>query len=408
MISINGKKWDKLRLKDVETFLKEVDDDETFFIEYKTEDIRNEQVTKEIAAFANSFGGYLFLGVDNTKNIVGCSLEKWSELKINTVICNGISPMPQFEIKKFKLNNSKLLFVIRVEEGKMPPYINNSGKVYQRVSSSSSPIKDANTLNNLYLKKQNNIKSMEDKLYYPEISGEIPNNLCGYIDFGFSLTVRNIEKIYKQLDNMNADQISEILKKYDSNYSISKVGYSVCISIGESSMRMGDKKIPTLAGLSNFMEILSDGSFRCRILITSDADSNIGNITSITYIFTLFADIYKNIFGDKLIKNFIEAYHYEKLTVLQLFQPKIILSGTEERLKRFNDYYTNHIMKYGNNLIISNNRVPLTGFWKIDKFTFETNKIKFDSENLYEELFHTCYHLLGYVDKLPQENNQDK
>ena len=69
MININGKEWNKLKLKDIEKFLLYVEDDETFFIEFKDENIRNTQLTKELSAFANSYGGYLFLGVDDSKNI---------------------------------------------------------------------------------------------------------------------------------------------------------------------------------------------------------------------------------------------------------------------------------------------------------------------------------------------------
>ena len=41
MININNKLWSKLRLYDIEKFLKTIEDDETFFLEFKTEDIRN-------------------------------------------------------------------------------------------------------------------------------------------------------------------------------------------------------------------------------------------------------------------------------------------------------------------------------------------------------------------------------
>src|SRR5699024_4758207 len=101
---------------------------------------------------------YLFLGVDDSKKVVGCT-NVWSELRINNVICNGISPMIQFDIKKFNVSKSKKLFVIKVEEGVNPPYITSDGYLYHRVSSSSDRIKDSNTLNNLYLKSQNNIKN---------------------------------------------------------------------------------------------------------------------------------------------------------------------------------------------------------------------------------------------------------
>ena len=79
MININNKIWDKLRLKDIEKYLDTIDDDETFFIEFKEENIRNTQLTKEISAFANSFGGYILLGVNDSKKIVGCS-NIWTEL----------------------------------------------------------------------------------------------------------------------------------------------------------------------------------------------------------------------------------------------------------------------------------------------------------------------------------------
>lgn len=221
MININNKIWDKLRLKDIEKYLDTIDDDETFFIEFKEENIRNTQLTKEISAFANSFGGYILLGINDSKKIVGCS-NIWTELKINTIICNGISPTPHFDIKKFDLKNSKKLYIIKVEEGTNPPYITNDGYIYHRVSSSSDRVKDANTLNNLYLRNQNNIKKIEDKIYIQEISGTIPNNLCGYIDFGFSLTSKNIEKTKEKVRKADIEKISEKLKDYKQKYSIWK------------------------------------------------------------------------------------------------------------------------------------------------------------------------------------------
>ncbi len=397
MININNKIWDKLRLKDIEKYLDTIDDDETFFIEFKEENIRNTQLTKEISAFANSFGGYILLGVNDSKKIVGCS-NIWTELKINTIICNGISPTPHFDIKKFNLKNSKKLYIIKVEEGTNPPYITNDGYIYHRVSSSSDRVKDANTLNNLYLRNQNNIKKIEDKIYIPEISGTIPNNLCGYIDFGFSLTSKNIEKTKEKVRKADIEKISEKLKDYKQKYSISKVGYSLSITIGEPIMKMGDNPILTTGGLSNFMEILPDGSFRCRIIICSETDSSIAYISLITMIHSLFKEIYAIVFGNNFVSNFIEAKKYEKLTVLKLFQPKIAVTGESKYVEKFNKLFNDHIMKYGNNIIVNNNRIPLNGFINIDKSLFDLNKVKFNNDNLYGQLFYTSYFLLGYID----------
>lgn len=400
MININGKQWNNLRLKDVEKFLKTIDDDETFFIEFKSEDIRNAKLTKEISAFANSFGGYIFLGVDNYKNIIGCS-NKWSELKINTIICNGISPTPQFDIKKFKIDDCKNLFIIKVEEGTNPPYITNGGQIYQRVSSSSDQIKDSYTLNNLYQKSINNVKKIEDKLYISPITGIMPNNLCGYIDFGFSLISKNIEKTIEKIDKADINKISEILKNKNQKYSISKVGYSLSISVGDISLSNGQEKMLVNGGLTNFMEILSDGSFRCRIILFSEQNSSIVSITSVVTLYSLFSEIYKSIFGESFIKNFIEAKKYEKLNVIKLFQPKIITNIDDECKIIFDNYYKEHLKKYGNNIIVNSNRVPLSGFLTLDKSAFELNKVKFNSENLYSQLFHTNYFLLGYFDEFP-------
>lgn len=397
MININNKIWDKLRLKDIEKYLDTIDDDETFFIEFKEENIRNTQLTKEISAFANSFGGYILLGVNDSKKIVGCS-NIWTELKINTIICNGISPIPHFDIKKFDLKNSKKLYIIKVEEGTNPPYITNDGYIYHRVSSSSDRVKDANTLNNLYLRNQNNIKKIEDKIYIQEISGTIPNNLCGYIDFGFSLTSKNIEKTKEKVRKADIEKISEKVKDYKQKYSISKVGYSLSITIGEPIMKMGDNPILTTGGLSNFMEILPDGSFRCRIIICSETDSSIAYISLITMIHSLFKEIYAIVFGNNFVSNFIEAKKYEKLTVLKLFQPKIAVTGESKYVEKFNKLFNDHIIKYGNNIIANNNRIPLNGFINIDKSLFDLNKVKFNNDNLYGQLFYTSYFLLGYID----------
>lgn len=403
MININGKDWKKVRKKDIEKFLATIEDDETFFVEFKTEDIRNEQLTKEISAFSNSYGGYVFLGVDDSKNIVGCN--KWNELRINTVIYNGISPIPKFDIRKFKLENSKKLYIIKIEEGIVPPYVTNAGKIYQRISSSSDPIKDSFVLNTLYNKKENYIRELENKLYIEPIQGQEINNLCGYIDFGFGIVTRDIGKIYECIDNTKYDKIVSILKEEKNDYNITRVGYSICISIGKSTARRGEQSVLIQSGVNNFMEIMSDGSFRCRILFVSEPDNNIANISPIVYIFSLFKEIYSSVFGEKFINNFIEAFKYEKLTVLKQFNPKYIVSGKEKYKNLYDEYYSEHIAKYGNNIIMTNNRIPLNSFMKIDKSVFDFYKKKFNSENLYAELFRTGYFNLGYIDEVKTLEN---
>jgi len=403
MININGKEWSKVRLKDIEKFLLTIEDDETFFVEFKTEDIRTEQGAKEICAFSNSYGGYVFLGVDDSKNIVGCT--KWNELRINTVIYNCISPAPKFDIRKFKLENSKRLYIIKVEEGLVPPYVTNTGKIYQRISSSSDPVKDSFVLNTLYNKKEKYVRELENKLYIEPIKGQEINNLCGYIDFGFGIVTRDVGKIYECMDSANYEKIVSILKEEQNDYNITRVGYSICISIGKSTASRGEQSVLIQSGVNNFMEIMADGSFRCRILFVSEPDNNIANIAPIVYIFSLFKEIYSAVFGEKFINNFIEAFKYEKLTVLKQFKPKYIVSGEEKYKDMYNEFYNDHVEKYGNNIIMTNNRIPLNSFMKIDKSMFDFYKKKFNTENLYGELFRTGYFNLGYIDEIKMIDN---
>lgn len=96
MININNTPWSKLTSDDIKALLIETDG-ETFFFEFKKDDVRNEKIYKEISAFANTFGGYILIGIDDDKSISGCT--NWTEQKIHNVIYNGITPLPDFDVK---------------------------------------------------------------------------------------------------------------------------------------------------------------------------------------------------------------------------------------------------------------------------------------------------------------------
>ena len=83
MININNKPWEKLRLSDIEKFLCS-STDENFFYEFKSDNEEPSKLIKEISAFANTYGGYIFLGINDDKKIGGCT--KWTEQRIHTTI----------------------------------------------------------------------------------------------------------------------------------------------------------------------------------------------------------------------------------------------------------------------------------------------------------------------------------
>ena len=61
MLGINGKQWNDIQWTDVEEFLNEIE--ESFFFEFKKDEVSGAKLIKEIAALANTYGGYVFLGV---------------------------------------------------------------------------------------------------------------------------------------------------------------------------------------------------------------------------------------------------------------------------------------------------------------------------------------------------------
>ena len=69
----------------------------------------------------------------------------------------------------------------------------------------------------------------------------------------------------------------------------------------------------------------------------------------------------------------------------------------------FKNVLKDHRAKYGENLIIQSNRVPVFGYELIDKQWFDKYKIKYNQTNLIEELFGSAYTHLGYVDPFKTE-----
>lgn len=111
MVNINGKEWSKLEASDIQSVLLTHDFDESFYFEFKDDRVANKKLTEEISAFANTFGGYVFLGISDDKKIEGCI--EWTEQRIHTLIHDSITPTPPFDVKKFTFGTN-VIFVIKI------------------------------------------------------------------------------------------------------------------------------------------------------------------------------------------------------------------------------------------------------------------------------------------------------
>lgn len=392
MININGKQWNQITKEDIETLLAG-DNDENFFFEYKNDDVSTKKLIKEISAFANTYGGYIIIGVDDDKKISGCS--KWNEQKIHTTIHDSITPIPNFDIKKISIDKEKNIYIIKVEEGSHPPYITNTGKIYERVSSGSFPINESSKLIQLYYKREDQNKKIKNKIEIDDICNttSLPENLCGYLDIGFSITVSDVIKLRKRLFNINLEELSKKLKQKGKDYNITKIGDSIVIVLGKTESKQNGRVVLSNVGLNDFMEIMCDGSIRCRMILCANEDNKV----SINGLLTIvhFCNIYKEIIGEKFYLNFINAYKYEKLTVLKQFETYF---QTDNKTK-FSEYMKKHKKKYGNSLVVIGNRIPKNDYICIDKKYFDFCNIEFNNNNLISELFYTQYSFLGFNDE---------
>ena len=401
MVNINGKPWEELQFKDVQDYLSDPDSNENCFFEYKIDKVEPAKLVKEISAFANTYGGYIFLGVDDNKNIIGCTA--WDEQRIHITIHNGITPTPQFDVKRFSADD-KIIYVIKIEEGAMPPYITNKGDICERVSSGSCVVTESGKLNQMYHKRADQLVHIKSQIEIPEVeAAKLPDNVFGYWDFGFSVVTSEQTNLQKKFYTIDLEPIAKYLREINPEFSITRVGYSYVFGMGSATVRtQHGKVVPTAAGVHDFMEIMLDGSVRGRLLLIATPETADVDITSLFYYSSSFLKkVYSLIFGDGYSEIFVYAQKYEKLTVLKQFVPfyKLGTEDSESDKNRYREYLENHKRKYGNNLIMTSNRIPKSDYEIIDRKYFDELNIAYNTGNLYRELFYSAFMNLGYIDR---------
>lgn len=403
MVNINNKSWDQLSFSDIETFL--IDGEENTFFEFKEDREPNEKLIKEIVAFSNTYGGYVLLGVSDNKSIGGCIA--WNEQRIHATIHDSVLPTPIFDVKTLMRADGITIYVIKVEEGPMPPYITSKGQIYERLSSGSYPVKDSGKLTHFYNKRNDAISRIRNKIEIPElkVSNLFPNNFCGYIDMGFSLSCSEETAFQKHFYGYDFSPVVEHLKKegYD-QFSISRVGgaYQICLG-GLSLKDENGKEYLMDAGLNNFIEIMWDGSVRSRLTLYANAGTATVPAYGLITFSSLFREIYKIVFEKDVQDNFVYAQKYIKLAVLKQFTPVfgVYKDKTNNTGDVFQSMSDEHNRKFGNNSIIIGNRIPWNDYELIDRRRLNERGKEFSVDTLLQELFDIKYDVLGFIDYNP-------
>lgn len=109
-------------------------------VEFKRDDLRPEQLAREIVALANLKGGKVLLGVEGDGSISGIQRNDLDHWVMDTVFGRYVHPMilPYFEV--VTLDDGQRVAVITLTEGNAKPYAvrhNDREEVYLRVGSTS-------------------------------------------------------------------------------------------------------------------------------------------------------------------------------------------------------------------------------------------------------------------------------
>lgn len=407
MVNINGKEWDKLEPMDIQTVISEQDFDESFFFEFKDDKVSTKKLMEEVSAFANTFGGYIFIGVSDDKQIEGCT--SWNEQRIHTALHDSVTPTPSFDVKKFTCN-TKIVYVIKIDEGIEPPYITSSGKICERLSSGSFTIKDSAKLSQIYNKREQLLDKMERKISIPPAS-EKTNNIYGYIDIGFALVTSDAHAAFSVFNKVDLKAVADNLVGKMDTFNLTRIGNTIVFTPGGLSTKNG--KLP--AHTNNFLEIMPDGSARMRVLLlNNDSEDSTVNMVYAVFFLKSFRDVYTAVMGDLFPDEMVYAKKYESLIVHSQFYPTLFYDDAllkihpdwKEDNERMLAATQRHQELLGIDIVVTDDRIPKTGLYTIDKRQMEKWGVEYTSESIINELFYSSFVRLGVVSPLEGEDEQ--
>ncbi len=97
-----------------------IEEGENVHCEFKRKFSSHEKIAREMIAFANTKGGYLLIGVDDNKDIVGVESEKSESELIKDVAQNFCEPPLDFSIDYMDMHGKEVVVVEVPESNKKP------------------------------------------------------------------------------------------------------------------------------------------------------------------------------------------------------------------------------------------------------------------------------------------------
>lgn len=109
-------------------------------VEFKRDDVRPEQLAKEIVALANLQGGRVLIGVDDDGTVSGIRRENFEAWVMDTVFGRYVHPILQPFYEEVALDDGKRVAIVSITQGTAKPYVlrhNAREEIYVRIGSTS-------------------------------------------------------------------------------------------------------------------------------------------------------------------------------------------------------------------------------------------------------------------------------
>ena len=196
-MTIFGVPWSELRIEHVRRFLQSAGPEPLSWEAKGTELSRNE-LRVQVCGFANSHdGGYLILGATEANGrwvLDGLEFPADPPTWVTDVIGDhAVLPYPDgLDTKAFSVGDARHVAVVRIPPVATPP-CNTGGRVYERVSGRTIPVRDPTRLANLFQQGDEARKRAEASSQRAAISAiqrgpSRPNFDAAHIQFGVGLT----------------------------------------------------------------------------------------------------------------------------------------------------------------------------------------------------------------------------
>jgi Putative DNA-binding domain len=116
---------------------------ENELVERKREPPKPPKLGAEAASFANTLGGWLLLGVDDERNVVGWDPGGRVDIQshLGNRLRNEVDPLPSYLAERVELDG-KGFVVVRIFEADVPVIVRGTGVIYVRDSGGKQPVTD--------------------------------------------------------------------------------------------------------------------------------------------------------------------------------------------------------------------------------------------------------------------------